>query len=164
MCLTFGTERFCLHMWTMLNTFTCICIQFLTLLTQLTLFCMMLFITVQRNHKLYCLFFFFSFFCNIHYQLILPFSLEYTRSAIHIVDFLWLTSKTAVSSHDIFNAFNITASFKLSRLLVGSSSRINGASCRNALAIPILWLPPPDSVSPSSPIFVSYHPQVINVS
>ena len=50
----------------------------------------------------------------------------------------------------------MTASFKLSRLLVGSSSNISGASCKNALASPIRCLSPPESVSPSSPTDVSY--------
>ena len=52
--------------------------------------------------------------------------------------------------------FNIIPSFKLSRLLVGSSKRIIGASCKKALAIPILCFSPPDKFPPNSPTFESY--------
>ena len=59
---------------------------------------------------------------------ILPLSISYTTSARFIVDFLWDTSSTVLSPFPSFNDFRMIPSFSESRLLVGSSSRINGAS------------------------------------
>lgn len=72
------------------------------------------------------------------------------------MDTLWDTRTTVFFLADSFNDFKMIPSFKESRFDVGSSSRIRGHSWRNALAIPILCFSPPDSVSPSSPTYVSY--------
>ena len=56
----------------------------------------------------------------------------------------------------MFIDFNISASFNVSRLLVGSSSINISASLRKALAIPILCFSPDEKFEPSSPAFVSY--------
>ena len=55
----------------------------------------------------------------------------------------------------MIDGFMLLHSFRLSRLLVGSSRSISGASCRNARARPRRWRSPPESVSPSSPTGVS---------
>ena len=65
---------------------------------------------------------------HLCHQLILPFSTEYTVSAISIVDCLWDTSTTVFPFRASWRDLRITASFRLSRLLVGSSSRRKGAS------------------------------------
>ena len=55
------------------------------------------------------------------YQLIRPFSTEYILSAILIVDCLCDTSTTVLSSLSFASDLSITASLRLSKLLVGSS-------------------------------------------
>jgi ABC-type transport system involved in cytochrome bd biosynthesis fused ATPase/permease subunit len=67
-----------------------------------------------------------------------------------------LSDATVFPRRSLCSDFKMTASFKLSKLLVGSSRSINGASWRNALASPRRWRSPPESVSPSSPTGVSY--------
>lgn len=77
-------------------------------------------------------------------------------SAVLSVDLLCDTSTTVLPSRSSVSDLRITASLRLSRLDVGSSSSIRSESCRNALASPILCFSPPDRVSPSSPTGVSY--------
>ena len=83
-------------------------------------------------------------------------SIVSTTSATFIEDFLCETRITVLFAHSSFNDFKIIPSFKLSRLLVGSSNKIIGASCKNALAIPILCFSPPDRQAPSSPTWLWY--------
>ncbi|GFI64494.1 hypothetical protein IMSAG185_00082 [Lachnospiraceae bacterium] len=75
-----------------------------------------------------------------------------------MVDCLWDTSRTVFPSRSSCRDFKMTASFRLSRLLVGSSRSRKGASCKNALASPSRCRSPPERVSPSSPTGVSYPP------
>ena len=73
-----------------------------------------------------------------------------------MVDSLWDTKITVLSFPIFFRDLKIILSFRESRLLVGSSRSKSGASCRNALATPILCFSPPERVSPNSPTSVSY--------
>lgn len=52
--------------------------------------------------------------------------------------------------------FNISPSFKVSKLLVGSSSNNISPLLKNALASPFLCFSPADNLPPSSPTRVSY--------
>ena len=58
--------------------------------------------------------------------------------------------------HSLFIDFKISASFNVSKLLVGSSNISISALCKNALAIPILCFSPDEKFEPSSPALVSY--------
>ena len=85
----------------------------------------------------------------------LPRSTVYEASQIAAVEARWLTSTTVLPCRASSNARSTAASLRLSRLLVGSSSSTNGASCKNMRASPMRWRSPPDKVSPNSPTGVS---------
>ena len=55
-------------------------------------------------------------------------------SAMRMVEARWDTSTTVLPARCACSDFKMTASFRLSRLLVGSSRSISGASCRKARA------------------------------
>ena len=73
-------------------------------------------------------------------------------SAPETVLILWAITMTVLSLISRERAVCIAVSFSTSRLADASSSRIMGASLRNALAIDIRWRSPPESSLPFSPI------------
>ena len=75
-------------------------------------------------------------------------------SAPATVRIRWAITRTVLFFMSRDSALCISVSFSTSRLAVASSSRMMGASLRNARAMDILCLSPPDRVQPFSPILL----------
>ncbi len=58
---------------------------------------------------------------------------------------LWETKNTDLRSVSLSSERKIITSFRLSRLLVGSSSSMSGASCKESAAWPMRWRSPPEN-------------------
>lgn len=85
--------------------------------------------------------------------------LFFTYTFLSHIDTLYFLCDTIIivfSLHWLFIVFNISASFRVSKLLLVSSNIKISALCKNALAIPSLCLSPEEKFDPSSPALVSY--------
>lgn len=82
---------------------------------------------IERDHLTYGSLLLFPFLPDIFHDKRPP-SIEWISSAILIVDCLCDTRRIVLSSDSSLRDFRITASLRLSRLLVGSSRSMNGAS------------------------------------
>ena len=123
-----GTEGLVFHERASVTSLMRISDEILTFFAQLISPSSMVVVAIQSDHLFHNFLFFSSLVFKILHQLSLPFSTVYDLSAILMVEGRWETRITVLFCADSFNDFRMMASFRLSRLLVGSSRRIMSES------------------------------------